>query len=88
MRKNVEHYEVFCINYCEGRQGGGDQELLPWLGKLLGLLALHILALAIAEYHKIEQVLGIVHCDNEGAVNQSQVDRKRVRAGAKQADIL
>ena len=23
MRKNVEHYEVFCINYCEGRQGGG-----------------------------------------------------------------
>ena len=57
-------------------------------GELLGLLALHILALAIAEYHKIEQVSGIVRCDNEGALNQSQVDRKRVRAGAKQSDIL
>ena len=57
-------------------------------GELLGLLALHTLALAVVEFYGIEQATGVMRCDNDPALAKSKSNRRRVRSGASQADIL
>ena len=57
-------------------------------GELLGLLALHTLALAVVEFYGIEQATGVMRCDNDPALIKSKSNRRRVRSGASQADIL
>jgi hypothetical protein len=57
-------------------------------GKLLGLVALHTLALALSQFYALEKAGGKVCCDNMGALGQSSKVSKRIRTGAKQADLL
>ena len=55
---------------------------------MLGLLALHLLAQALAEFYELNSVHGVVRCDNEAALGQAKIHRRRVRTSAKQADVL
>ncbi len=57
-------------------------------GELLGLVALHTLALALAQFYSLEKAAGKMCCDNMGALGQSSKVSKRIRTGAKQADLL
>ena len=57
-------------------------------GELLGLVALHTLALALAQFYSLEKAVGKMCCDNMGALGQSSKVSKRIRTGAKQADLL
>ena len=57
-------------------------------GELLGLLALHTLALTVVEFYGIEQAIGVIRCDNDPALAKSKSNRWKVRSGASQADVL
>lgn len=58
-------------------------------GELLGLLALHLLILAVEEFYALEAApRGLIACDNLGGLNNSKQRRRKVPASAKHADIL
>jgi hypothetical protein len=50
-------------------------------GELLGLVALHTLILAQANYYNLQSVSGKICCDNILALNQASKTRKQVRSG-------
>ncbi len=50
--------------------------------KLLGLVALHTLILALADYYNIQSVSGKICCDNIAALNQASKTGKQVRSGS------
>jgi hypothetical protein len=56
-------------------------------GELLGLVAIHTLALAAARFFHIECVSGKICCDNITALNQAKQVRQRVRVGIKHLDL-
>ncbi len=56
-------------------------------GKLLGLVALHTLILALANYYNVQIVSGKICCDNISALNQASKTWKRVRSGIKHSDL-
>jgi hypothetical protein len=58
-----------------------------YCGKLLGLVALHTLILALANYYNIQSVSEKICCDNIAALNQASKTRKQVRSGIKHSDL-
>jgi hypothetical protein len=56
-------------------------------GKLLGLVAIHTFATAIAQYFPVTEILGTISCDNMAALNQASKNRKRVGVGVKHSDL-
>lgn len=58
-------------------------------GELLGLIALHLLILAVEEFYALEDAPRcLVACDNLGGLNKSKQRRRKVPSSAKHADIL
>lgn len=57
-------------------------------GELLGLVALHTLALALVQFYGLKAASGKLCCDNISALFQSKKNRRRVRTGSKHADLL
>ena len=58
-----------------------------YCGKLLGLVALHTLILALANYYNLQSVSGKICCDNISALNQASKTRKQVKSGIKHSDL-
>ncbi len=56
-------------------------------GKLLGLVAIHTFATAIAQYFAVKEILGTISCDNMAALNQASKNRKRAGVGVKHSDL-
>jgi hypothetical protein len=56
-------------------------------GKLLGLVAIHTFATAIAQYFAVTKLLSTISCDNMAALNHASKNRKRVRVGVKHSDL-
>ena len=56
-------------------------------GKLLGLVAIHTFATAIAQYFSVTEILGEISCNNMTALNQASKNRKRIRVGVKHSDL-
>ena len=57
-------------------------------GELLGLVAIHLLLLAMCQFYEISVTRPKVCCDNIGALKQARNRRRRIKTGACQADIL
>jgi hypothetical protein len=58
-------------------------------GKLLGLLAVHLLVLAVEWFYDLPPgPRGLVACDNLGGLNKSKQQSKKISPSAKHADIL
>ena len=55
--------------------------------EMLGLCALHLLARALAEFYKIEKWDATICCDNERALECSNLHQQRIKPSAKCADI-
>jgi hypothetical protein len=49
-----------------------------YCGEFLGLVAIHTLILAAAEYYQPECILSKICCDNMSALNQADKVRKRI----------
>jgi hypothetical protein len=45
-------------------------------GELLGLVALHTMIAAVAQFYKIDTAIGKICCDNISALGQSSKSRK------------
>jgi hypothetical protein len=58
-----------------------------YCGKLLGLVTLHTLILAVADYYNLQGVSGKICCDNISAHNQASRIRKQMRSGIKHLDL-
>jgi hypothetical protein len=58
-------------------------------GELVGLLAVHLLVKGVEEFYNLGDGLqGLVGCDNLGGLNKSKERRRKIRSGAKHADVL
>jgi hypothetical protein len=57
-------------------------------GELLGLTALHLIAIAMRLHFKIEGHMGSMHCDNERALGMEELFRRRIPPGSKHGDLL
>jgi hypothetical protein len=70
---------------------GSFYKFLPKAGsyrrELLGLMANHMLALAVARFFHIDCMSGKICCDNIMALNQARKVRQRVRVGIKHLDL-
>ena len=56
--------------------------------ELLGLCALHLFARALEAFFEVSEWSGKMCCDNESALNQASMTRRRVRPSSSCADIL
>ncbi len=56
-------------------------------GKLLGLVAIHTFAIAIAQYFSVAEISGGISCDNMAALSQASKYRKWVGVGVKHSDL-
>ena len=54
---------------------------------LLGLVAIHTLILAAAEYYHPKRILGKICCDNMSALNQASKVQKHVQSNIKHLDL-
>ena len=57
-------------------------------GELLGLVAIHTIVWAAAQYYRLSAVQGKICCDNQGALYKSSYSPRRIRTGAPHADLL
>ena len=64
-----------------------SQSAGSYRGELLGLVAIHTFATAIAQYLSLQAILGEISCDNMAALNQAGKNRKRVGIGVKHSDL-
>ena len=64
-----------------------SQSAGSYRGKLLGLVAIHTFATAIAQYFSVTEILGKISCDNMAALNQASKNRKHVGIGVKHSDL-
>jgi hypothetical protein len=64
-----------------------SQSAGSYRGELLGLVAIHTFATAIAQYFSLPTILGEISCDNLAALYQSRKNRKRVGIGVKHSDL-
>lgn len=56
---------------------------------MLGLLAVHLLILAVEEFYELTAgPRGLVACDNLGGLNKSKQRRQKISPSSKHADIL
>jgi hypothetical protein len=60
-----------------------------YISELLGLLAVHLIILAIESFYALEAgPRGLVGCNNLGGLNKSKEKRRKIPSGSKPADIL
>ncbi len=64
-----------------------SQSAGSYRGELLGLVAIHTFATAIAQYFSLQAILSKISCDNMAALNQACKNRKRVGIGVKHSDL-
>jgi len=64
-----------------------SQSAGSYRGELLGLVAIHTFANAIAQYFSLQAILGEISCDNMAALNQARKNRKKVGIGVKHSDL-
>ncbi len=64
-----------------------SQSAGSYRGELLGLVAIHTFATAIAKYFSLQEILGEISCDNMAALHQAGKNRKRVGIGVKHSDL-
>ena len=57
-------------------------------GELLGLTALHLLAIAMKLHFKLDGPMGTMQCDNECALGWAKLFRRRIPSGYKHGDLL
>jgi hypothetical protein len=83
------------IIFCPDTQSflrGSFYEVSPdasaYRGKLLGLTALHLIALAIKIHFTLDGPFGTIHCDNEHALGKARIYRCRIPSGSRHADLL
>ena len=81
---------IVCTACCRTLRGSFI-EISPnagsYRGKLLGLVAFHTVAIAIAHFFLVEKVAGKISCDNMAALNQASKTRKRVSVGVKHSNL-
>jgi hypothetical protein len=58
-----------------------------YIAKLLCLVAIHTLALAVAQLFRLDQVAGPIYCGNIALLNQFSKNRKRASTGVKHLDL-
>ena len=95
-RKKAPHTSgagwIICCTRAHNMLRGSFYETSPsasaYRGELLGLVALHTLALALTKFYNLGKGMGKVCCDNIAALNQSSWRRRRIKTGQKQADLL
>jgi hypothetical protein len=56
-------------------------------GELLGLVVIHTLILAAAEYYQPEHIHGKICCDNMSALNQAGKVQKHIQSGIKHSNL-
>jgi hypothetical protein len=83
-----------CILLCTASKQtlrGSFYEISPkarsFRGELLGLVAIHTLALAVARFFHLDCMSRKICCDNIAALNQSSKVRQRVQVGIKHSDL-
>ena len=64
-----------------------SQSAGSYRGELLGLVAIHTMAIAIALYFSVTEISGRISCDNTAALNQASKHRKQVGVGVKHSDL-
>jgi hypothetical protein len=65
------------------------REAGSYRGELLGLLAVHLLVMAVEKFYDLSHgPRGLVACDNLGGLNKSKARQRKIPPGAKHADIL
>jgi hypothetical protein len=64
-----------------------SQSAGSYRGELLGLVAIHTFATAIAQYFSLQAILGKISCHNMAALNQACMNRKRIGSGVKHSDL-
>jgi len=64
-----------------------SQSAGSYRGELLGLVAIHTITTAIAQYFSLQTFLGKISCDNMAALHQAGKNRKRVGIGVKHSDL-
>ena len=64
-----------------------SQSAGSYRGELLGLVAIHTFATAIAKYFSLQEILGEIGCDNMAALHQAGKNRKRVGIGVKHSNL-
>jgi hypothetical protein len=64
-----------------------SQSAGSYRGELLGLVAIHTFATAIAQYFSLQAILGKISCNNMATLNQACKNRKRVGIGIKHSDL-
>jgi hypothetical protein len=82
---------IIVCTACRQTLWGSFIEISPsagsYRGELLGLVAIHTFATAIAQFFLVEKVTGEISCDNMAALNQASKTRKRVSVGVKHSDL-
>ncbi len=82
---------IFCPttkSYLRGAFYEVSPDASAYRGELLGLTALHLLALAMKLHYNIDSKMGKIHCDNERALGRASFYRRRIPPGSKHGDIL
>ena len=57
-------------------------------GEQLGLCAIHHLIAALCTFYNINEWHTTINCDNEGAINMSKGNLRRIHLGSSCADVL
>ncbi len=82
---------IIVCTACRRTLRGSFIEISPsagsYRGKLLGLVAIHTFAIAIAQFFLVEKITGEISCDNMAILNQASKTRKRVSVGVKHSDL-
>ncbi len=78
---------IICCTRTRNLFRGSFYEILPkvgsYRGELLGLVALHTMIAAVAQFYKTDIATGKICCDNLSALGQSSKFRKQVTTGIK-----
>jgi hypothetical protein len=80
---------VFARRWCLKAPFKNGRDAGSYHGEHLGLLAVHLLVLAVEKFYDLSQgPRGLVAWDNLGGLNKSKERRRKIPPGAKHADIL
>lgn len=82
---------IFCPktkSYLRGAFYEVSPDASAFCGELLGLTALHLLALAMKLHYGIDSKMGSMHCDNARALGHANLYRRRIQSGSKHGDLL
>ena len=82
---------IFCPktkSYLRGAFYEVSPDASAFRGELLGLTALHLIALALKTHYGYDSTMGSIHCDNERALGRAKLYRRRIPPGTKHGDLL